>query len=233
MDLRGRDFPSFEMRTDTEADVELRALRREVLNRLHVQMIVVIVRDQHGVDPREIRERDRRRVHALRSDRHRRDAVGQHRICHDPHAFDLHQHARMTEPYRAQAICGRRTAALPATAPSPEFRTEARGSDPGGTTAGFPRASRPSSAAGVFWNRPSMNSGDFCMRSSRWPSKRRRRPGAGRCRSQRARGRRRCRAGSWRISSPHQPSIVRAITVWLPNNSWQSAGASRAAASIR
>ena len=50
-------------------DLELRALRREVLNRLHVQMIVVVVRDQHGIDAREVRELDRRRVRALRPDR--------------------------------------------------------------------------------------------------------------------------------------------------------------------
>jgi len=50
VDLRGRNLPSFQMRTDAEAHVEVRALRREVLNRLHVQVIVVIVRDQHAVD---------------------------------------------------------------------------------------------------------------------------------------------------------------------------------------
>jgi hypothetical protein len=96
------------MRTYTEAHVELRALRREVLNRLHVQMIVVIVRDQHGVDAREIRELDRRRMHALRSNRHWRDDVGEYGICHQPHAFDLHQDARVAEPYRAQAVGCRR-----------------------------------------------------------------------------------------------------------------------------
>ena len=108
MNLRGRDLPPFEMRADAEAHVELRALRREMLNRLHVEVIVVIVRDQHGIDAGEIRELDRRRMHALRSDRQGRDDVGQHGIGHDPHAVDLHQYAGVTEPDRAQARRGRR-----------------------------------------------------------------------------------------------------------------------------
>jgi hypothetical protein len=69
MDLRGRNLPAFEMCADAEPHVELRALLRQVLNRRHVQVIVVIVRDQHGIDAREVRELDRRRVHALRPDR--------------------------------------------------------------------------------------------------------------------------------------------------------------------
>src|SRR4030095_7179308 len=68
MDLRRRDFPAFEMRADAETHVELRALRREVLNRRHVQVIIVIVRDQYRVDAREVLELDRWRVHALRPD---------------------------------------------------------------------------------------------------------------------------------------------------------------------
>ena len=96
------------MRANAEAHVELRALRREVLNRIHVQVIVVIVRDQHGVDARQISQRNRRRMHALRSDRHGRDAIGQDRICHQPHAVDLQQDTGVTEPYRSQAVGCRR-----------------------------------------------------------------------------------------------------------------------------
>jgi hypothetical protein len=51
-------------------------------------------------------------MHALRSDRHRRNDVRQHGIGHDRHTVDLYQYAGMTEPDRAQALRWRRAQRL-------------------------------------------------------------------------------------------------------------------------
>ena len=183
VDLRGRDLPPFQVRADTEAHVELRALRREVLNRLHVQVIVVIVRDQHRRRcPRGPRARSAADACAsVRSAR--RDDVGQHGIRHDPHAVDLHQHAGVTEPDRAQAL--RRRGARSASGASAITGILNCGSRicPWRYRRTVSQSAPPVCCGGVFWNRPPINWGECaCVRVGAQRSDRRRR-GAARRRS--------------------------------------------------
>ena len=61
-----------------------RSRRQMRLEAAQIEMVVMVVRDQHRVDPRQIREGDARRVHALRSgERERTGAVGKDRIDQD------------------------------------------------------------------------------------------------------------------------------------------------------
>ena len=69
-----RHAPALEMGADAEAGVEVRAPAGQVLHGRHVEVVVVIVGDDHGVDAGELRQGNRRRVEARRADRHRRDA---------------------------------------------------------------------------------------------------------------------------------------------------------------
>jgi hypothetical protein len=70
--------------------------------RLHaaaVEMIVVIVRDQHDIDVRQILERNARRLHPLGSGAlQRRGAQGKDRIREHVEPAGLHQHGRVTDP---------------------------------------------------------------------------------------------------------------------------------------
>ncbi|MDF2692211.1 MAG: hypothetical protein K0S65_594 [Labilithrix sp.] len=65
-DVITRHAPRLEMRRHTERHVEDDALRRERSHRRHVQMVEVLVRDEDSIDVRKIRERERRRMKALR-----------------------------------------------------------------------------------------------------------------------------------------------------------------------
>ena len=54
--------------------------RRPVTHRIHVQMVVVLVCDENGVDPRQVGQRNRRRIKAPRADAQRRHPLGEHRV---------------------------------------------------------------------------------------------------------------------------------------------------------
>jgi len=56
------------MRADAEGHEEARTARGQVTHRLRVQVVVVVVRDEHGIDRRQAGQRDRRRVEAPRTD---------------------------------------------------------------------------------------------------------------------------------------------------------------------
>src|SRR5688500_18284703 len=75
VDLRSRNVPSLEMRADAEGNGEVRASRGERTHRRHVEMIVVIVRDDHDVDTRQFRERHGWLVEPFRTDERRRRAA--------------------------------------------------------------------------------------------------------------------------------------------------------------
>jgi hypothetical protein len=50
LDLRGRHAPAFEVGADAQRHEEARAALGQVAHRVHVQVVVVVVRDEHGVD---------------------------------------------------------------------------------------------------------------------------------------------------------------------------------------
>ena len=52
-------------------------------------MVIVVVRDEHDVDRRQIGQRDRRGMEAPRSDGQRRDAFGEHRVEQQAQAVEL------------------------------------------------------------------------------------------------------------------------------------------------
>jgi len=103
-----RHAPALEVRADAERHEEARAARRQVLHGLHVEVVVVVVRDQHRVDLRQVGHSDRRRMESLRPDRDRRDALREDRVEQQAQAIDLDVHAGVADPERAQAACGRR-----------------------------------------------------------------------------------------------------------------------------
>ncbi len=74
-------------------------LRGERLHARRVEMVVVVVRDDDGVDVRQVGERDPGRERALRAgEGERRRALGEDRIGQDVAAADLDQRARVADP---------------------------------------------------------------------------------------------------------------------------------------
>ncbi len=68
------------------------------------EMIVVIVRNKHGVDRRQIVQRDRWREEALwTGPLHRTRAFIPNRIDKEAHALDFNQRGGVTEPSNAKA----------------------------------------------------------------------------------------------------------------------------------
>ena len=121
-----------------------------------VEVVVVIVRDDHRVDRRQLGERDAaaRTSAAGRPSRQRRGALAPDRIGEHAVAVDLDQHRRVAEPGDAQAGRGR--------------RREARA----GRSA--PRAAAARGlASGLAWNiaviAPQMSFDSGCG-FSKWPS---------------------------------------------------------------
>ena len=56
------------MRANSERHDEMRPYLRKMLDRFHVEVIIVIMRDDNGVHLREQMQRQRRRMKALRPD---------------------------------------------------------------------------------------------------------------------------------------------------------------------
>jgi hypothetical protein len=131
LDLRERHAPALEVRADAERDEEARAARRQVLHGLHVEVVVVVVRDEHGVDRRQVGERDRRRMEALRPDRDRRHALGEDRVEQQAQPVDLDVDAGVADPEGAQAAGG-------GAAASAALSTASTGSGAGGTRTSSP-----------------------------------------------------------------------------------------------
>lgn len=70
------------------------------------RMVVVVVRDEHRVDRRQLGQRDRWRMKALRADGERRGVVREDRVDQQAHAIEFDPHAAMTDPERAQPRAG-------------------------------------------------------------------------------------------------------------------------------
>ena len=74
---------------------------RQLRDRGFVEMVVVVVREQHALDRRQLVDRDRRRVKALRpGPLHGRGALGEHRVGQPEGALELHQHRRVAEAHQ-------------------------------------------------------------------------------------------------------------------------------------
>src|SRR5678816_4941452 len=81
-------------------------------NRRAIEVIVVIVRQDDGVERRQRLEWGRRRVKALRtSESHGRDAIAPHGVRQNAYTVDLDDERRVPEPGDAEA--GRRTRTPP------------------------------------------------------------------------------------------------------------------------
>ena len=102
---RGRHPPAAQVGADAERDHEHRRLGRagEDVDRGDVEMVVVVVGDQHDIDAGQLGQRDRHRVAAAGTDRRRgRDPVAPHRVGQHPHAVDLEQHGGVAQPGRRE-----------------------------------------------------------------------------------------------------------------------------------
>ena len=102
-DLRRRHAPLLQVRADAQRHEQERAAARERLHRLHVEVVVVVVRDQDGVERRQVRERDRRREEPLRPEqRRRRNPLAPDRVRQDAPPVDLDERAGVAHPRDAQ-----------------------------------------------------------------------------------------------------------------------------------
>ena len=105
-----RHPPSFQMRAGAEGNDEDGAPSgREPPDRRHVEMVVVIVRDEHGVELGKILESDRRREKPPGPDPgRRRDPIAPDRVGEEAAAVDLDERGGVSEPRQPQAGLGRR-----------------------------------------------------------------------------------------------------------------------------
>jgi hypothetical protein len=77
-------------------------------NGVAIEMVVMIVRQDHRIDRRQLRHGERRRREALRpGKRHRRGALVEHGVGKQTQPVDLDQHAGMTQPGDLQRLRGR------------------------------------------------------------------------------------------------------------------------------
>ena len=108
-DPLGGDVPLPQVRADTEGHHERRPLgAHQVQHGVHVEVVVVVVADHHGVEFGQGLQRQRDRVQPLGADRARRraavapDRVGEHAV-----AVDLQQRRGMAEPVHRQRLGSR------------------------------------------------------------------------------------------------------------------------------
>jgi hypothetical protein len=100
--LRGNS-KLLEVRSHAERRDERGATLRELDHRGLAQVVVVIVRDQHRVERRQLRHRHGRRMKSLGPrKRHRPETIAEHGIRDHALAVDLEQHRRVSEPRDAQ-----------------------------------------------------------------------------------------------------------------------------------
>ena len=118
-DALGRHAPALEVRADAERRDERHVGLGERADGRVVEVVVVIVRDDHQVERRQRLERHRHRLEALRAgEPQRRGARSPHRIGQHAHAVDLDQHRRVSEPGGAQAAGGRLAPSARADSPT-------------------------------------------------------------------------------------------------------------------
>ncbi len=100
----GGHAPVLQVRADAQRDGEQGVRVGQRLDRGHVQVVVVVVRDDDDVDRAERGQRQGHRVQALGSgERERGAAVAPDRVEEDPVAVDLREHAGVAHPGQSQA----------------------------------------------------------------------------------------------------------------------------------
>ena len=109
-DALRRHAPGLQVRSHAQRGDEGHALARQLADGRVVEVVVVVVRDQHQIDGRQRAQRHRHRLEALRPGQARgRGARAPHRIGEHAQAVDLDQHRRVPEPGGAQPLpAGRR-----------------------------------------------------------------------------------------------------------------------------
>ncbi len=104
----GRDAPVLQVRPDAQRDGEVRAGADQGADRVHVEVVVVVVGDHHHVDRAQGLQRDRVRVQPARADAGDRGAaLAPDRVEQHPTALDLGQHRGVAQPGQPQSV-GRR-----------------------------------------------------------------------------------------------------------------------------
>ncbi len=95
-----RHPPTAQVGTDPERDQERRGLgEQQAAHGRQVEVVVVVVGDDDGVQHRQVRQRQRDRVQPRRSDRQRRrHPLAPHRVGEHVPAIDLDQGSGMSEP---------------------------------------------------------------------------------------------------------------------------------------
>jgi hypothetical protein len=103
-DLPGRHAPGFQVHADAEGRDEGHATLRQLAHGCAIEVVVVVVRDDDGVDRRQRAQGDRHRLEPLRPEEpERRCARPPHRVGQDPVAVDLDEDGGVSEPRGAQA----------------------------------------------------------------------------------------------------------------------------------
>ncbi len=101
------DAPRLEVRAHAEGRHDGHIELCDLEDRRVVEVIVVVVRDDDGVERRERRHGHRDGLKALRAgEGDRRRTLSPHRIGQDADAVDLEQHRRVAEPGRPEARLG-------------------------------------------------------------------------------------------------------------------------------
>jgi hypothetical protein len=107
VDARRIDAEALEVRPDAERRDERDAGAGERAHRPATEVIEVVVRDQDGVEPRQLFDRGRDGVKPARPrEANGRDPLREHRIRQDAAPVNLEQHRAVAEPSRAQARLG-------------------------------------------------------------------------------------------------------------------------------
>ena len=93
-----------EVRTDAERGDDRHLLLCERFDRAAAEVIVVIVREHDGIERRQLVDRRRHRMKALRpGEAHRRDALAEDGIGEHALSVELEQHRAVPEPRHAEA----------------------------------------------------------------------------------------------------------------------------------
>src|ERR1700758_2214824 len=100
MDLCERNPPSLQVGANAETHIEMRALGSQVLDSLPIQMIEMVMGDQHGINVREILKCNGWWVKSLDPvyKWNRREHIGENGIRHESQPFDLYQYTGMPKP---------------------------------------------------------------------------------------------------------------------------------------
>ena len=108
-DAMGGHPPRLEVGTDAERnDEDGTGQLAELTDGVHVEVVVVVVRDDDGINPAQTGQRHRRRVQPLGPDVLARAAtVAPDRIEQDPSTVELDQARRVPEPGDVQTVWAR------------------------------------------------------------------------------------------------------------------------------